>query len=321
MKKKLLYILGPLISLAFGGIVAAQAVGINIIPALIINTSGVVQERAQVPFSLSSQNLINGDWMDADAIYTDMAEPYMPGTGQVRVLACFNNAAANETTACNNATADDITLPTALNEVYEFALDNQANAVWVNVGTAGVTTWTVEWQYYNGSSYTALSNVADGTSEFETAGLNKVSWDFPSAGAWPESTLHAIAAYWVRAEVTAVTTVTTPPTGTQAYYETGRWWTFAESMAVDEQRRFDLNLETSVARTFHNYFPHTVGVTASDTAGLELAATEWEIELKGYIDATAPASGSDKKIIFKEAAFEVTVAADGTIQVQLFEAP
>ncbi len=321
MNKKLLLLLLPLL-LPFVaiGVVAAQ-VGINIAPIIITNISGSLQEHAQLPFNLSSWTLIDGEWMDSDALFTSMADPYMPATTQVRMLACFNDAAADETTACNNATTGDVTLPTAVNEVYEFALDNQAAHLWVNVDTAAVATWTVEWQYFNGSSYVALSNVSDGTSEFETAGLNRVNWDFPSSGAWLESTLHSVTGYWVRAEVTAVSSVTTPPTGSRAYYETGRWWTFASSIEASEQRRFELNLETGTARTFHNYFPHAGGIITSDTAGLELGTNEWVIELKGYIDATAPGSGADKKIIFKDAAFEVTIPAAGIIQVQIIEAP
>ena len=321
MKKKLLLLLLPLLLPFFAiGYVAAQ-VGINIAPIIITNISGSLQEHAQLPFNLSSWTLIDGEWMDSDALFTSMDDPYMPATTQVRMLACFNDAAADETTACNNATTGDLTLPTAVNEVYEFALDNQAAHVWVNVDTAAVATWTVEWQYFNGSTHVAFSNVGDGTSEFETAGLNRVTWDFPTSGAWPKSTLHAIAGYWLRAEVTAVSSVTTPPTGSRAYYETGRWWTFASSIEPSEQRRFDLNLETDTTRSFHNYFPHTDGIITSDTAGLELGANEWVIELKGYIDATAPGSGADKKIIFKDAAFEVTIPAAGIIQVQIIEAP
>ncbi len=320
MKKLLLFLSVALLPpLLLVGLVFAQEIGLNIAPVLITNTSGSVQSRVQLPFLLSSQTLIDGDWMDADALFTDMAEPYMPATGQVRVLACFDDVATDETTACNNATTGDMTLPTAVNEIYEFAFDNQARHLWVNVDTAAVASWTVEWQHYNGSTYVALSNVTDGTNEFVIAGLNRVNWDFPIAGSWPESTLHSITGYWMRAEVTAVSSVTTPPVGTQAWYETGRWWTFAESMAISEQRRFDLNLDTSTPRTFHHYYPHTDGISAADEAGMELSTDDWTIEIKGYIDATAPASGAAKKIAFKGGVFEIEVVGEGVIQVQITE--
>jgi len=318
-KRFLLLLPIALFPLFLVGLVIAQEIGLNIAPILITNTSGSIQSRVQLPFPLSSQTLIDGDWMDADALFTDMVEPYMPATGQVRILACFDDVAADETTACNNSTTGDMTLPTAVNEIYEFAFDNQAKHLWANVGTAAVADWTVEWQYYNGISYVALSNVGDGTNEFVIAGLNRVSWDFPAAGAWPESTLHSVTGYWVRAEVTAVTTVTTPPLGTQAFYETGRWWTFAEIMAISEQRRFNLNLDTTIPRTFHHYYPHDDGISVTDEAGMELGTDDWAIEIKGYIDATAPASGAAKKIAFKDGSFEVEVVGEVVIQVQITE--
>ena len=295
--------------------------GINRIPILVTTTTGVDTSRVQVPFVLSSQTLVDRAYVDANALDTDVQEAthvaFMPGTGQVQMLACFNNASGNETAACNNATTDDITLPATGSQVFEFAADNQFSRQWVNVSTAAVATWTVQWQYYNGSSYVALSNVSDGTSGFTTAGLNRVTWDFPAATRWPQSTLHSISGYWVRAEVTAVTSVTSAPQGQQAWYETGRWWTFAESIGAAEQKRFDLHMATGAPRTFHHYFPHSDGITTADEAGLELGTNEWEIEVKGYIDATVPTPGTTKKIVFKSGAVEVTVADAGIIQVQI----
>ena len=316
-----------LLAIPTGAVFAGHiADGINRIPILVTTTTGVDTSRVQVPFVLSSQTLVDGAYVDSNALDTDVQEAthvaFMPGTGQVQMLACYNNASGDETTACNNSATDDITLPAAGSEVFEFAADNQFSRLWLNTSTAAVADWTVQWQYYNGSSYVALSGVTDGTNEFAASGLNLVSWTFPAATLWPQSTLHSVSGYWIRAEVTAATSVTTAPTGQQAWYETGRWWTFAESIGAAEQKRFDLHMATGTARTFHHYFPHPDGVTTADESGIELGSTnDWDIEIKGYIDATAPVSGTTKTILIKDSAVEITVAGEGLIQAQIFEAP
>lgn len=324
MKRLLGYLLLAVGLLAFPSVVFAGHIadGINKIPVLVSNSSGSTSNRVQVPFVLSSQTLVNGSYVDANALDTDVYESdhvaFMPGTGQVQMLSCYNNASGDETTACNNATTDDITLPATGSEVFEFAGDNQFSRLHLNVSTAAVATWTVTWQYYNGSGWANLSNVTDGTTGFTTAGTNVVSWDFPAATLWPQSTLHSVAGYWVRANVTGFTSVTTPPTGEQAWYETGRWWTFADTLGADEQKRYDLHMATGTTRTFHHYFPHSDGVTTADEAGLELGSGEWEVEIKGYVDTTA---GADKKLVYKSGAIEITVAGEGVIQAQITEGP
>jgi hypothetical protein len=309
------------------GIVLAGHIsdGINKIPILVTNTTGSTSNIVQVPFPLSSQTLIDRIYTDANALDTDVREvghvAFMPGTGQVQMLACFDNAAADETVDCNDAGTDDITLPATTAQVFEFAADNQFRHLWINTSTATDADWTVTWQYWNGSAYTAFSGVTDGTNGFTTAGLNRVSWSFPTAGLWPQSTLHAVAGYWVRAEVTAFTSITVAPLGQQAWYETGRWWTFAESIGATEQKRYDAHLATGTQRTFHYYFPNAAGTSTADEAGMEPGTSTWEIEVNGYIDATAPVSGSDKKILFKDNAIEITIPGEGIIQAQIYEAP
>ncbi len=44
----------------------------------------------------------------------------------------------------------------------------------MNVGTAGVGTYTVAWEYWNGTTWTALT-VTDDTTSFKTVGTNNVT--------------------------------------------------------------------------------------------------------------------------------------------------
>lgn len=85
----------------------------------------------------------------------------------------------------------------------------------VNVGTAGVGTYTVVWEYWNGSAWTALSGVTDGTGAFKTAGTNNVTFTIPSN--WALSSVNGSAQlYYVRAKRDSGT-VTTDPLGTQCW--------------------------------------------------------------------------------------------------------
>lgn len=254
------------------GIITA-ATGINIIPLLATNTSGAVTTAPRLAWPLSSVNLVNGSWINSTGLNAELQDGgvgigYMPGTGQVRMLGCFNNAAADQTTACNNATAGDITLPATGSQVYEFAADSQFSRLWLNVSTAAVgANWDLAWEYYNGATYTALTGVTDGTNELTVSGLSAVSWTFPAASLWPQSALHAVTGYWMRVRVSVFTALPIVPLGQQAYYETGRLWTTVPSIAVNEQKRFDYVLDTSPTASGTTTFSVLAGADETQMAG------------------------------------------------------
>jgi hypothetical protein len=125
----------------------------------------------------------------------------------------------DETDEANSAAADDMTLlpavPVADVDRYNFGFDSQASSFSLNVGTAGTGTYTIVWEYWNGTAWAALAGVTDGTTDFQTAGLNTVSWTAPTD--WTLSTVNGQGPYYyVRAEVQAGT-VTLVPIGTQAF--------------------------------------------------------------------------------------------------------
>lgn len=132
----------------------------------------------------------------------------------------------DETTAANNTTANDmILLPAvpAVNDAYYFGFTvNTIDTVRLNIGTAGAGTWTLTWEYWNGSTWTALSNVSDGTTGFTAAsGEHDLNFDRPTN--WGSTTVKSILAYWIRARVSAYTSVTTQPKGTQAWGYPRMW--------------------------------------------------------------------------------------------------
>ncbi|MCK4892044.1 MAG: right-handed parallel beta-helix repeat-containing protein, partial [Candidatus Pacebacteria bacterium] len=124
----------------------------------------------------------------------------------------------DQTTECNNATANNITLlpaTPAVNDAYYFGYDYQTRKVSVNIGTQGAGTWTITWEYYNGA-WTALSGVTDGTIGFTAAaGEEDVTYTLPTD--WAKTTVNSTEKYYIRARVSAYTSITTQPLGTQAY--------------------------------------------------------------------------------------------------------
>lgn len=128
----------------------------------------------------------------------------------------------DETIKANDDTPNDmILLPAvpAVNDTYYFLSNWQFDTLRINIGTAGAGTWTITWEYWNGSAWTALSGVTDSTSGFKAAaGNHDVTFTIPSD--WAITEVKGINGYAVRARVSAYTNITTQPKGTQAWIST-----------------------------------------------------------------------------------------------------
>jgi hypothetical protein len=144
----------------------------------------------------------------------------------------------DETIAANNTVANDMTLLPAVpvvNDAYYFISSVFPDVIRINIGIAGVGTWTIVWEYWKGS-WGAVANLTDGTSGFKTAGTNDVKFDKPTDAV--VTTIKGITGYAVRARVSAYTSVTTQPKGTQAwvgtrYYDLHGVATSAQSILID----------------------------------------------------------------------------------------
>ncbi len=128
----------------------------------------------------------------------------------------------DETIKANDETANDmILLPAvpAVNDAYYFLSNWQFDTVRINIGTQGAGTWTIVWEYWNGSTWTVLSGVTDGTSGFKAAaGNHDVTFTVPTD--WAITEVKGINGYAIRARVSAYTSITTQPKGTQAWTST-----------------------------------------------------------------------------------------------------
>lgn len=131
----------------------------------------------------------------------------------------------DETTGATDSTTGDMTLLSlvpVVGDAYYFGMPFQCNTLVLNVSQAGVGSWTITWEYWNGA-WVALSGVTDGTTGFTVSGTNDVTFTLPTD--WVRSTLSPtlptskdITSCWIRARVTAYASLTTQPLGAQAWY-------------------------------------------------------------------------------------------------------
>ena len=94
-----------------------------------------------------------------------------------------------------------------------FGHDERFSQLLVNTGTAGVGTYTVTWEYSQGSSsWGTLGDITDGSSSFKATGEQTVSYSIPDD--WARDLIDGSTRYWIRARHDGGTT-TTPPVGSQ----------------------------------------------------------------------------------------------------------
>lgn len=147
----------------------------------------------------------------------------------VAVAAIAENTPAftDETLEASDSTTNDMTLLPAVpvvNDAYYFGHNEQFNRLKVDVST--VLTFssqpTIVWEYWNGA-WVALSGVVDGTSGFEIAGENIISFTLP--GDWATTTINSQGPLsYVRARLSVAGTITQVPLGSKATLDTTRYF-------------------------------------------------------------------------------------------------
>lgn len=125
----------------------------------------------------------------------------------------------DETSEATDSTTDDMTLlpdTPATGDAYYFGNGSQFDTFDITISTAGAGDWTIVWEYYDGSSWSSLSGVSDGTGGFTTGGTNTVAWDTPPD--WSTTTVDSTELFWVRARVDSYTSITTQPLGEEVLF-------------------------------------------------------------------------------------------------------
>ena len=125
----------------------------------------------------------------------------------------------DETAPANDDTANDMTLlpvVPAVDDAYYLGRASLWNWLELRIGTAGNGVWAIVWEYWNGAGWAALPDIDDGSSGFEVSGTRLITFTRP--GDWAQTTVGGIAnLYWIRARVSAYTSIVTQPKGDRAF--------------------------------------------------------------------------------------------------------
>jgi len=88
--------------------------------------------------------------------------------------------------------------------------DGPPSSVVFNISVAGVGSWALAWEYWDGAAWQPLPDLNDRTAAFTLPGEAEVSWTVPVG--WATNTIDGVTAYHARARVTSVApTLTTQP--------------------------------------------------------------------------------------------------------------
>ena len=186
-------------------------------------------------------------------------------------LADDGGSFTDDTTDVNDAVADDFDLlpaTEAVSDAFYFGQRYIFGRLRLNIGTAGVGAGsTVAWEYWDGSAWTAIPGLTDGTTNLlATAGTNNVNFTPP--GDWARTTVNGKDAYWIRLRCTTAN-YTTQPLGTQAWINGG-------SMALQTRDRMRVVLRDASEETQiqvlrdHNYSQLTEFTDINKKARLDL---------------------------------------------------
>lgn len=118
----------------------------------------------------------------------------------------------DDTRDANDAGAGDApAMPAtqAINDASYFGHDERFYEINIDLGTAKGGTWTGTWEYFNGTSWVALTDLTDGTSNYATTGPQVVSFACPDD--WAKNTVDTDSRFWVRFRISSFTSSGTTP--------------------------------------------------------------------------------------------------------------
>lgn len=188
------------------------------------------------------------------------------------------------TTEANEDTANDVVLllaTPAVNDAFFFGVDdigdNELRYV-INIGTAGVGTWTIHYYYWNGA-WTALptGNILLKSAQFidfKTSGFGSL-WIMPP-GDWATVAVNGVTQYWLEARVTSYSARTTIPLATRIYqspvtYATDWKKSLFDSLSFTENISKDFSKPVNQSFSLSDTFSRTLGSVRSLVDNLSLS--------------------------------------------------
>lgn len=107
-------------------------------------------------------------------------------------------------------TADVSPFPTpAVDDAMYLGHNVRFHEINIDTGTAKSGTYTLLWEYFNGSSWALLTDLTDGTNGLTTTGSQTVTYAIPDD--WAKNTVDTDNRYWIRLRISAFTSSSTVP--------------------------------------------------------------------------------------------------------------
>jgi hypothetical protein len=107
----------------------------------------------------------------------------------------------------------------AVNDAAYYGAEKKFDKLTIDIGTAGNWVGTLAWEYWNGTAWTTLAGIADGTATYEAApGNHDVTYTMPAD--WAIYEVEGLYLYWVRSRVASYVSITTRPKLDQVWYNT-----------------------------------------------------------------------------------------------------
>lgn len=115
----------------------------------------------------------------------------------------------------------------AQNDAIYFGAPMEFDRIRVNVSTAGVYVATTVWEYWNGSAWSALTEVVDttnattqdGSASFKRTGIREISFYPPSDWVAYDIPSDPVSAFWIRCRISAFTSRASGPSLQQGWYK------------------------------------------------------------------------------------------------------
>ncbi len=135
-------------------------------------------------------------------------------------FACDGGVFTDESTAAGNSTINDMTLLPATpaeNDAYYFGSSTKFKTLTIDVYSSGegIGTWTVVWEIWNGSSWSATDTTVVSGENLK----NDMNVTISPSATWAATTVNSQSAYWLRARVSSYTSVVTAPKGRWAHIQ------------------------------------------------------------------------------------------------------
>lgn len=192
----------------------------------------------------------------------------------------------NETIDGTNATINDVSIPvTGLNDAFYIGYSKPFNIAKMKYSTAGVYSATVIWEYYNGSTWAALTCL-DETKGFTKAAGTRYLIIPNKPSDWAAVAVNGVSAYYVRMRISAFTSATTQPLGDQ-------FWAGDEDIARVQYDNIAANIILGDVLAHANVQYGSSYTTAECPATLISLRGEYESHLKWISEIAAALTWTD----------------------------